>query len=121
MFLTQKRLIQKNKKYQKTKEMNKTCILSFLVIFTSWAENSENKKKLAAKILADLTMPKVDEMARELMKKGFYAGSGYQMVWSRDMNTIIDISCQVYAVGLIRDNLLLFVHFHQQNGAMLDG
>jgi hypothetical protein len=101
--------------------MNKTLILIFLIIFTSCAENNENKKKLAEKILADQTMKKVDDMARDLMKKGFYAGSGYQMVWSRDMNTFIDISCEVYDVKIIRENLLLFFHFQQENGEMLDG
>ncbi len=30
-------------------------------------------------------MQEVENMARRLMKNGFYAGSGYQMVWSRDL------------------------------------
>ena len=101
--------------------MNKTLILILLIILNSCAENSDNKKNLAAKILADQTMKKVDDMARELMKKGFYAGSGYQMVWSRDMNTFIEISCEVYDVKKIREYLLLFFHFQQENGEMLDG
>ena len=52
--------------------MNKALILIFLIIFTSCTENNETKKKLAAKILADQTMKKVDDMARDLMKKGFF-------------------------------------------------
>jgi hypothetical protein len=79
------------------------------------------KKQLAAKILADSTMVKVDKMARELMKKGFYAGSGYQMVWARDMNTFIELSCEEYDTKIIRENLLMFFHFQQENGELLDG
>jgi hypothetical protein len=41
-------------------------------------------------------MHQVDSMARQLMKNGFYAGSGYQMVWARDLNTFIELSCQEY-------------------------
>jgi hypothetical protein len=66
-------------------------------------------------------MQKVDEMARTLMKKGFYAGSGYQMVWSRDLNTFIELSCEEYDTKVIRENLLMFFHFQQENGELLDG
>ena len=55
------------------------------------------------------------------MKKGFYAGSGYQMVWSRDLNTFIELSCEEYEVSIIRENLIMFFHFQQGNGEMLDG
>jgi hypothetical protein len=60
-------------------------------------------------------------MARQLMKKGFYAGSGYQMVWARDLNTFIELSCQEYDNSVIRENLLMFFHFQQENGELLDG
>ena len=66
-------------------------------------------------------MQQVDSMARKLMKKGFYAGSGYQMVWARDLNTFIELSCQEYDQKIIRDNLLMFFHFQQSNGELLDG
>jgi len=60
-------------------------------------------------------------MARQLMKKGFYAGSGYQMVWARDLNTFIELSCKEYDRNIIRENLLMFFHFQQENGELLDG
>jgi len=62
-----------------------------------------------------------DENRRELMKKGFYAGSGYQMVWARDLNTFIELSCEEYDLNVIRENLLMFFHFQQDNGELLDG
>jgi hypothetical protein len=94
-------------------------ILSVTLFSCSVRDNS--KKQLAAKIIADSTMVKVDKMARELMKKGFYAGSGYQMVWARDMNTFIELSCEEYDQKVIRENLLMFFHFQQENGELLDG
>lgn len=94
-------------------------ILSVTLFSCSVRDNS--KKQLASKILADTTMQKVDKMARELMKKGFYAGSGYQMVWARDMNTFIELSCEEYDTKIIRENLLMFFHFQQKNGELLDG
>jgi hypothetical protein len=102
--------------------MSKTIILLlfFLLVF-SCSLNDTSKKELAAKILSDTSMQKVDEMARSLMKKGFYAGSGYQMVWSRDLNTFIELSCEEYDQKIIRENLLMFFHFQQENGELLDG
>ncbi|RIJ49462.1 hypothetical protein D1614_07940 [Maribellus luteus] len=82
---------------------------------------SSKNKELADKILADQTMQEVDSMARQLMKNGFYAGSGYQMVWSRDLNTFIELSCEEYDNAVIRENLLMFFHFQQANGELLDG
>jgi hypothetical protein len=101
--------------------MNKTIfILIFLGLFSCTTKDTE-KQELATKILVDSTMIKVDKMARELMKKGFYAGSGYQMVWSRDLNTFIELSCEEYDVKVIRENLLMFFHFQQESGELLDG
>jgi len=82
---------------------------------------NKGDKELAERILADMNLSRVDSMARQLMKKGFYAGSGYQMVWARDLNTFIELSCQEYDPAVIRENLLMFFHFQQQNGEMLDG
>lgn len=90
-------------------------------ILLSCSAKVDSRKELATKILVDSTIVKVDEMARQLMKKGFYAGSGYQMVWARDLNTFIELSCEEYDVKVIRENLLMFFHFQQENGELLDG
>lgn len=82
---------------------------------------NQTERQLAAEILADTYFLEVDSMARQLMKKGFYAGSGYQMVWARDLNTFIELSCQEYDNAVIRENLLMFFHFQQENGELLDG
>ncbi len=101
--------------------MKKIFLFILSIVLLSCATKVDSKKELAAKILADSTMVKVDEIARQLMKKGFYAGSGYQMVWSRDLNTFIELSCEEYDVKIIRENLLLIFHFQQENGELLDG
>jgi hypothetical protein len=101
--------------------MKKIFLFILPVFLLSCTSKVDNSKELAAKILSDTTMQKVDEMARNLMKKGFYAGSGYQMVWSRDLNTFIELSCEEYDVDVIRENLLMFFHFQQENGELLDG
>ena len=101
--------------------MKKIFLFILSVYLLSCTTKVDSKRDLAAKILTNSTMVKVDKMARELMKKGFYAGSGYQMVWARDMNTFIELSCEEYDKKVIRENLLMFFHFQQENGELLDG
>jgi hypothetical protein len=101
--------------------MNRIVVILLVVVLSSCHLQAKEKKVLANKILADKTMQKVDSMARELMANGFYAGSGYQMVWARDLNTFIELSCEEYDNAVIRENLLMFFHFQQENGELLDG
>ena len=101
--------------------MKKLIFLLVLMVLFSCSSRNTAKQELAKKILADNAMHKVDSMARQLMKKGFYAGSGYQMVWARDLNTFIELLTEEYDHNAIRENLLMFFHFQQQNGELLDG
>jgi hypothetical protein len=101
--------------------MKHTVVIMLFFLLVACSVKVNDRKELAATLLADQDMVRVDAMARELMKQGFYAGSGYQMVWARDLNTFIELSCEVYDVDIIRENLLLFFHFQQENGEMLDG
>ncbi len=102
-------------------KMVKAILCIWAIVMAACLETGNANKKLAEKILTDQNMIKVNDMARELMKKGFYAGSGYQMVWSRDLNTFIETSIEVYDNKIIRENLLMFFHFQQENGELLDG
>jgi len=101
--------------------MKKVIIFVLSIALIVFSANGFTKKELAKKILTNQSMSEIDKKARELMKKGFYAGSGYQMVWARDLNTFIELSCEEYDVNIIRENLLMFFHFQQVNGEMLDG
>lgn len=113
-------LSEKTERKERNK-MKNTIIIILSILLISCGAKDHGNKELAAKILADSTMQKVDGMARQLMKKGFYAGSGYQMVWARDLNTFIELSCEEYDTKIIRENLLMFFHFQQENGELLDG
>ena len=101
--------------------MKSIVVLILMIGLTSFINRNCNDRELSRKILADESLTKVDKMARKLMKKGFYAGSGYQMVWSRDLNTFIELSCEEYDNKIIRENLLMFFHFQEKNGELLDG
>lgn len=101
--------------------MKKYLIIPIVILMFACSTEQKNNKEFAANILADERMQKVDIMARQLMKNGFYAGSGYQMVWARDLNTFIELSCEEYDTKIIRENLLMFFHFQQENGELLDG
>jgi len=101
--------------------MRKAIVFILTFFLVSCAAKEQDNKELAKKILEDQTMQEVDKMARELMTKGFYAGSGYQMVWARDLNTFIELSCEKYDLEILRENLLMFFHFQQENGELLDG
>ena len=63
----------------------------------------------------------VQAMAEQLIKKGFNAGDGYGEVWIRDLNTFMDVACQVNDKARIRKSLLTFIQFQQADGAILDG
>jgi Amylo-alpha-1,6-glucosidase len=101
--------------------MLKPIIISVFLFLLSFQVVAQNNKTLAKNILSDPTIVQVDNMARELMKRGFYAGSGYQMVWARDLNTFIEVSCDEYDLNIIRENLLMFFYFQRTNGELLDG
>ncbi len=102
-------------------KINQIPGILILIISISCSVKNTDQSELAHKILSDRNLHKVDSMARQLMKKGFYAGSGYQMVWARDLNTFIELSCEEYDQKIIRENLLMFFHFQQENGELLDG
>lgn len=80
-----------------------------------------NDQMLARKILADPNLPRVLDQARDLLKTGFTAGSGYGEVWIRDLNTFIELSLQVNDPQSIRAALLTFFRFQGPEGDIPDG
>src|SRR6185503_10534808 len=59
--------------------------------------------------------------ARQLLKTGFNAGSGYPEVWIRDFATFMDISCQVNDPAAIRSAMLTLARFQREDGNIPDG
>jgi len=106
------------------KFQNILLILCWMVISACQVDRSPaeiTNQELAAKILTDDSLKTVEQMARGLLAHGFQAGKSYPQVWIRDLNTFIEISCNVYDRREIRRQLLSFFTFQQQNGEILDG
>ena len=77
--------------------------------------------ELAREILADQTLNEVREMAKDLLKGRFNAGSGYGEVWIRDLNTFIEVALEVNPPERLREALLPFFEFQGTNGDIVDG
>ncbi len=77
--------------------------------------------ELARAILADKTLDKVEKMGKELLSKGYNAGSGYSEVWIRDMNTFIETSLEVVEPSDVKKALSYFLLLQQPNDEIIDG
>src|SRR6185436_15652152 len=73
------------------------------------------KKLVAQRVLADQDLDDVLNRARQLLKNGFNAGSGYPEVWIRDFATFMEVSCQVNDPAAIRSALLTLVRFQRED------
>src|SRR6185295_7030015 len=76
---------------------------------------------VAHRVLADHDLDDVLGRARQLLKNGFNAGSGYPEVWIRDFATFMDVSCQVNDPAAIRSALLTLARFQREDGDIPDG
>lgn len=113
--------------------MNKSLAFCGVLITMGWlatvdapaapADNAANSSRaeLARQILADRTLSEVHQMAKDLLKRGFNAGSGYGEVWIRDLNTFIEVSLEVNPPERLREALLPFFKFQGTNGDIVDG
>jgi hypothetical protein len=97
-------------------------ILSCAFLATGCAAKKKNQhQELADRILADTTLTIVDNLAKDVIKDGFNAGSGYSQVWARDFNTLIETSLDVRPKEEVRGAILLFFALQQKNDEMVDG
>lgn len=78
-------------------------------------------RELARTILSDERLDKVLDKAREVAATGFNAGDGYGEVWIRDLATFIDLACAVHPPQDVKDRLLTFFHFQDEDGNIPDG
>lgn len=92
-----------------------TCLLLVSCI------TETKEEKLIRTIREDKSLQLVDSMAREVIRKGFNAGSGYSQIWARDMNTFIEVACEVSDPQELRNAILLFFALQQPNNEMIDG
>lgn len=99
----------------------KWSVAGLILLTLSCSVNRKENKELAGKILADKSLDTVYSRAAMLLKKGFNAGDGYPQVWIRDLNTFIEVSCDVYDTDIIRQNLLAFLTLQQPDFEIVDG
>jgi hypothetical protein len=88
---------------------------------TDLAHSRERQSRLAEIILANRDLPLVVEQAHAILKTGLTAGSDYGEVWIRDLNTFIALALDVQSRWDIRQALVVFFHFQEGNGEIIDG
>jgi hypothetical protein len=84
-------------------------------------ENSVNLKLLAIQIISDKELDVVLDLSKIILKNGVMAGGHYNEVWIRDLNTFINVALEVGDPKVIRESLVKFFYFQDQNGAIVDG
>ena len=82
---------------------------------------SSDEGELARAILDDGALGEVLELAGELVRSGFNAGTGYREVWIRDLATFIELACEVHETRDLRESLLTFFRFQGEDGNIIDG
>jgi hypothetical protein len=91
-----------------------------LLFFYSPIE-AQPSSSLVSQIRKDHSLNQVKQMAEDLVRTGFNAGSGYGEVWIRDFNTFIELSCKVMPRDSIKDRLRVFFQMQGDDGNIIDG
>ncbi|WP_018615563.1 GH36-type glycosyl hydrolase domain-containing protein [Segetibacter koreensis] len=98
-----------------------SVIFCLSVSFPVDAQTTTSSETLAKQILADKKIDSVFLKAKDLISKGFTAGSGYGEIWIRDFNTFINASLDVGSPEEVKQKLLLFFKFQGDDGNIVDG
>ncbi|MCC8407913.1 hypothetical protein LJ707_03165 [Mucilaginibacter sp. UR6-1] len=102
--------------------MKKILVLVCLVFaaqIDAIAQQVQNKQ-LAAKILNDKRLDTIQQRALNLLN-GFSAGTSYNEVWIRDLNTFIKGSLKVHPPETVKNMLLMFFKIQGDDGNIVDG
>ncbi|MCG8309190.1 MAG: hypothetical protein MI975_17490 [Cytophagales bacterium] len=97
--------------------------LAVLLVMCDQKKSTESVKDagLKTEILNNEGFGFVKKKAIEIVQTGFNAGDGYGEVWIRDYNTFIELSCEVYPLEEIKENLLVFFRMQGEDGNVIDG
>ena len=96
-------------------------LLGMIVLASCQFGSDKKDSELAIRIKKDKKLEQVRQMAHDLVKTGFNAGTSYSEVWIRDYNTFIKVSCDVLPQYRVRENLLIFLKFQGADGNIIDG
>lgn len=92
-----------------------------IIIFLLCFEVADSQNSLKEEIQLNEYFSFVKNKALEIVKTGFNAGDGYGEVWIRDYNTFIELSAEVYAKEVLKDNLRVFFRLQREDGNIVDG
>ena len=95
--------------------------LAALVVQAAGPAAAPQEKDFRGRVLADRNLRLALAKAKETLRAGFNAGTGYPEVWIRDLNTFIELSLEVNGPRPIRDSLLMFFKFQAPDGNIPDG
>ena len=98
--------------------------LFFLVIaFVAISCNNSNKinPELKQQIMSDTRLDIIEQKAEELIRTGLNAGTSYNEVWIRDLNTFIEPALKVGDKEKISEALLILLQFQGKDGNIVDG
>ena len=95
------------------------AVYCFLSVFNCPGQTAADSK-LASAILNDPRLDTVQSRALALLH-GFSAGTSYNEVWIRDLNTFIAGSLKVHPKEEVQDMLLLFFKSQGDDGNIVDG
>lgn len=82
---------------------------------------SEIEPGLKQKLQSDKRLGLVKNMAENLIKEGFTAGSGYAEVWIRDLNTFIETASIIGDKNKVKESLIVFFKLQGADGNVPDG
>lgn len=96
-------------------------LLAMVFSACNTAGNKPMKPELAKQVKEDQRMVQVSTMAEGLLREGLNAGHSYNEIWIRDLNTFIELACEVGDRSKIREALLIFFKFQGEDGNIVDG
>ena len=99
------------------------CIALIIFFFTACHQNRNQYESplLAEKVHNNQDFHFVKKKAAEIIASGFNAGDGYGEVWIRDLNTFIELACEIHPPEEIEAHLLVFFRMQGKDGNILDG
>lgn len=104
--------------------MKKYIIFSLCILFyhvSGFSQSIKLSDGLSRKIQEDRRIATVEQMAENLIEKGFTAGDGYVEVWIRDLNTFVEVACHVNDKNKLKEALITFFKFQGKDGNIPDG
>ena len=100
-------------------------LLAILLCALISCQTATDIKKMSVEmkrqINEDTRLDSVKHQAERLLQEGLNAGDNYNEIWIRDLNTFIELACEVGEVAKVRNALLNFFRMQGADGNIVDG